>query len=64
MQLTHEQIRETVEYMKQNDVQPITLSTKRMVTLANKASPFGERFYLLQKVYQVKTSQGSFVVGL
>lgn len=64
MQMTYEQIRETVEYMKQNDVQPITLSTQRMVKLANEASPFGERFYLLQKVYQVKTTKGSFVVGL
>ena len=64
MKMTHDQIRETVEHMKQHAVKPITLSTQRMVKLANEASPFGERFYLLQKVYQVKTSKGSFVVGL
>lgn len=51
MKMTHDQIRETVEHMKQYAVKPITLSTQRMVKLANEASPFRERFYLLQKVY-------------
>lgn len=62
MKLTQEQIRSTVEAMKAQDVAPITLTTQKMVRLANEASPFGERFWMLQKVYRVETDNGSFVV--
>lgn len=62
MKLTEEQIRSTVEAMKAQDVAPITLSTQKMVRLANQASPFGERFWMLQKVYRVETDNGAFVV--
>ena len=62
MKLTQEQIRSTVEAMKAQDVPPITLTTQKMVRLANEASPFGDRFWMLQKVYRVETDNGSFVV--
>lgn len=62
MKLTQEQIRSTVEAMKAQDVAPITLTTQKMVRLANEVSPFGERFWMLQKVYRVETDNGSFVV--
>ena len=44
MKLNEEQIRSTVEAMKAQGVAPITLTTRKMVRLANAASPFGERF--------------------
>ena len=62
MKMTKEQIMESVAVLKQQKVKPITLSTRKMVRLANEASPFGDRFYLLQKVYRVETVGGAFVV--
>ena len=62
MKMTKEQIMESVAVLKQQKVKPITLSTRKMVRLANEASPFGDKFFLLQKVYRVETISGSFVV--
>ena len=62
MKMTKEQIMESVAVLKQQKVKPITLSTRKMVRLANEASPFGDKFFLLQKVYRVETIGGSFVV--
>lgn len=63
MLMTKEQIQSIVKKLKEQEAKPITLSTRRMVRLANEASPFGDRFYLLQKVYRVETVGGAFVVG-
>lgn len=62
MKLNEEQIRNMVLAMKAQNIAPITLTTQKMVRLANAASPFGERFWMLQKVYRVETDNGSFVV--
>lgn len=62
MLMTKEQIQSMVKKLKENEAKPITLSTRKMVRLANEASPFGDRFYLLQKVYRVETVGGAFVV--
>lgn len=62
MLMTKEQIQSMVTELKKQEVPPITLSTRKMVRLANEASPFGDRFYLLQKVYRVETVGGAFVV--
>lgn len=60
--MTKEQIQSIVKNLKEQEAKPITLSTRKMVRLANEASPFGDRFYLLQKVYRVETVGGAFVV--
>lgn len=62
MQMTREQILQTVAVMKEQGVKPIKLTTRKMVRLANEASPFGDRFWLLQNVYRVETADGAFVV--
>lgn len=62
MQMTREQIQEVIRVMNQQGEKPITLTSKKMVRLANEASPFGDRFYLLQKVYRVETTKGAFVI--
>lgn len=62
MLMTKEQIQSIVKNLKEQEAKPITLSTRKMVRLANEASPFGDRFYLLQKVYRVETVGGAFVV--
>ena len=64
MEMTLDQIKATVAYLKEHEVKPITLTTRKMVRLANQASPFGHRFYMLQKVYRVDTKDGSFVVAV
>ncbi len=62
MLMTKEQIQSIVKNLKEQEAKPITLSTRKMVRLANEASPFGDMFYLLQKVYRVETVGGAFVV--
>lgn len=62
MLMTKEQIQSIVKNLKEQEAKPITLSTRKMARLANEASPFGDRFYLLQKVYRVETVGGAFVV--
>ena len=62
MKLTEMQIRATVSAMRAANVPPLVLDTKKLVHLANYASPYGDVFELHDEAYRVETTEGVFLV--